>query len=124
VYSTRGTQWQSLNPKAKEDRFLFFFVLIVIACVIYGKYAQRVPPVSISQDKVVRRSLTEVVVANGKIEPVLEVQISPEVSGEIIQLEVKEGQRVKKGDLLLKIRPIITWRPAIPPEQFQICCRQ
>jgi len=96
---------KSKSKGKKKIVFFFLLVLIVIACVIYGKYAQRVPPVSISQDKVVRRSLTEVVVANGKIEPVLEVQISPEVSGEIIQLEVKEGQRVKKGDLLLKIRP-------------------
>ena len=45
------------------------------------------------------------VVANGKIEPVLQVKISPEVSGEIIELHVKEGQDVKKGDLLFKIKP-------------------
>ena len=46
-----------------------------------------------------------VVVANGKIEPVVQVKISPEVSGEIIELDVKEGQNVKKGDLLFKIKP-------------------
>jgi HlyD family secretion protein len=45
------------------------------------------------------------VVANGKIQPVLQVKISPEVSGEIIDLPVKEGQSVKKGDLILKIKP-------------------
>ena len=43
--------------------------------------------------------------ASGKLEPVLEVKISPEVSGEIIELPVKEGQKVTKGDLLLKIKP-------------------
>ena len=42
---------------------------------------------------------------NGKIYPVLQVHISPEVSGEIIELPVKEGQFVHKGDLLLKINP-------------------
>src|SRR5262249_20156299 len=52
-----------------------------------------------------RRNLTEIVVANGKIQPVVHVQISPEVSGEIIELPVKEGQLVKKGDLILKIKP-------------------
>jgi HlyD family secretion protein len=45
------------------------------------------------------------VVANGKIEPVVQVKISPEVSGEIIELAIKEGQHVKKGDLLVKIKP-------------------
>jgi HlyD family secretion protein len=44
-------------------------------------------------------------VANGKIYPVVQVHISPEVSGEIIELPVKEGQFVKKGELLLKIKP-------------------
>ena len=58
-------------------------------------------------DKVTRRNLTELVVANGKIQPVVQVKISPEVSGEIIELPVKEGQRVKKGDLLVKIKPDI-----------------
>ena len=43
--------------------------------------------------------------ANGKIQPVLQVKISAEVSGEIIDLPVKEGQKVNKGDLLVKIKP-------------------
>jgi HlyD family secretion protein len=94
--------------KSKGKKKIIFFsllALIVIGAVIYGKYAKRVPPVSITKEKAARRNLTEEVVANGKIEPVLEVKISPEVSGEIIELNVKEGQRVKKNDLLLKIRP-------------------
>jgi len=54
---------------------------------------------------VTRRNITEIVVANGKIQPVLQVMINPEVSGEIIELPVKEGQIVKKGDLLVRIKP-------------------
>jgi HlyD family secretion protein len=54
---------------------------------------------------VTRRNITEIVVANGKIQPVLQVVINPEVSGEIIELPVKEGQTVKKGDLLVRIKP-------------------
>ena len=61
--------------------------------------------INIQSEKVSRHSLTELVVANGKIQPVVQVKISPEVSGEIIELPVKEGQMVKKGDLLLKIKP-------------------
>ena len=76
-----------------------------IAAVVYGKYSKKVPPISVSKEKAARRNITEVVVANGKIEPVLQVKISPEVSEEIIELNVKQGQHVKKRDLLLKIRP-------------------
>jgi len=59
----------------------------------------------VQTEKVARRSLTELVVANGRIQPVVQVKISPEVSGEIIALPVKEGQAVNKGDLLVKIKP-------------------
>jgi HlyD family secretion protein len=63
------------------------------------------PAITVQTEKVARRNVTELVVANGKIYPVVQVHISPEVSGEIIVLAVKEGQHVHKGDLLLKILP-------------------
>ncbi len=50
-------------------------------------------------------TIIETVSATGKIQPEIEVKISSEVSGEIISLPVKEGQVVKKGDLLVKINP-------------------
>jgi len=50
-------------------------------------------------------SVTETVSATGKIQPEIEVKIASEVSGEIIDLPVKEGQQVKKGDLLVRINP-------------------
>ncbi len=52
-----------------------------------------------------RRTIIKTITANGRIQPVLEVKISPEVSGEVIDLPVVEGQEVKKGDLLCRIRP-------------------
>ena len=55
--------------------------------------------------KVARRDITETVLANGRIQPVVQVTINPEVAGEILELPVKEGQTVKKGDLLVQIRP-------------------
>src|SRR5580765_2459534 len=63
------------------------------------------PIIAIQSEKVVRRNLTEVVVANGKIQPVTQVMISPEVAGEIVQLPFKEGDLVKKGALLVQIKP-------------------
>ena len=50
-------------------------------------------------------NITETVSATGKIQPEVEVNLSSEVSGEIIELPVKEGQSVEKGDLLVKINP-------------------
>ena len=61
----------------------------------------------VETEKVKRRSITETVSASGKIQPEVEVKISPDVSGEIVELLVKEGNRVNKGDLLLKIKPDI-----------------
>ena len=73
--------------------------------MVYGRYAKRVPPIAISKEKAARRNLTEVVVANGKIEPVFRSKSARKSRGEIIELAVKEGQHVKKGDLLVKIKP-------------------
>lgn len=50
-------------------------------------------------------TITETVAATGKIQPETEIKISSEVSGEIIELPIVEGQQVKKGDLLVKINP-------------------
>src|ERR1041385_254896 len=74
----------------------------VTAVVVYRK---REAPITVQTEKVARRNITELVVANGKIQPVVQVVINPEVSGEIIELPVKEGQPVRRGDLLVKIKP-------------------
>lgn len=55
--------------------------------------------------KLERATIIETVAATGKIQPEIEVKLSSEVSGEIINLPIKEGQDVKKGDLLVKINP-------------------
>ncbi|HWY33425.1 MAG TPA: biotin/lipoyl-binding protein, partial [Nitrosopumilaceae archaeon] len=61
--------------------------------------------VEVSVENPQRRDIVETVSANGKIQPEVEVKISSDVSGEIIELFVKEGDRVKKGDLLCRIKP-------------------
>ncbi|MFN4299412.1 MAG: efflux RND transporter periplasmic adaptor subunit [Thermaurantimonas sp.] len=61
----------------------------------------------VETDVVSRGDIIETVTASGKVQPVTMVKISPEVPGEIIELLVKEGQTVKKGDLLLRINPDI-----------------
>jgi len=96
------------NPKNKRRRKLIVFsaVGLVLAGLTLGAiFRKREPVITVQTEKVTRRNITELVVANGKIQPVLQVKISPEVSGEIIELPVKEGQQVKKGELLVKIKP-------------------
>lgn len=61
--------------------------------------------IEVKTEKVSKRTIKETVTASGKIYPVNEVQISAEISGEIIDLPVTEGQMVKPGDLLVRINP-------------------
>jgi HlyD family secretion protein len=95
---------------SKKNRKIFIFLAVTLAFIVLMAFAifhKRAPVITVQTEMVLRHSLTNVVVANGKIQPVVQVTISPEVSGEIIELPVKEGQFVHKGDLLLKINPDI-----------------
>jgi HlyD family secretion protein len=91
----------------KRRKFIVFSLigLLILGLAAVAIFHKREPVITIQTEKVTRRNLTEIVVANGKIQPVVQVTISPEVSGEIIALPVKEGQAVKKGDLIVKIKP-------------------
>jgi HlyD family secretion protein len=97
-------------PKAKRKGRKKFIIITLVLVVLLGgaifwALRPKTPIVTVQTEKVARHSITETVVANGKIYPVVQVHISPEVSGEITALPVKEGQFVHKGDLLLKINP-------------------
>jgi len=94
--------------KSKKGRKALIFSLIGVVLIggtVAAVLRKKEPVITVQTEKVSRHTLTELVVANGKIQPVTQVKISPEVSGEIIALPVKEGQNVKKGDLILKIKP-------------------
>src|SRR3954470_22871793 len=96
------------NSKRRTGRKVLIFsglALVLIGAGSYAAFRKKELPIKVQTEKVSRRNITELVVANGKIQPVLQVVINPEVSGEITELPVKEGQSVKKGDLLLKIKP-------------------
>jgi HlyD family secretion protein len=96
------------KPKNKKRRRILLvtaLTLTVAAVGVFLGFKRREVLVSVQTDKVIRRDITEVVVANGRIQPVVQVVINPEVSGEIIDLPVKEGQSVQKGDVLVRIKP-------------------
>ena len=61
--------------------------------------------VKVAVENAEKRTIIETITANGKIQPEKEVKISPDVSGEIVELTVKEGDHVEKGQLLLRIKP-------------------
>ncbi len=61
--------------------------------------------IKVATEVVTKRTIIETVSANGKIQPETEVKVSPDVSGEIIELPIKEGDIVKKGQVLAKINP-------------------
>ena len=94
--------------KSKKIRKIIVFSAIIVGLIslsLVAVFKKRQVAITVQTEKVTRRNITELVVANGKIQPVVQVVISPEVAGEIVDLPVKEGQQVKKGDLLIQIKP-------------------
>jgi HlyD family secretion protein len=91
------------RKKWKRWVLLAVGLLIVVAIALAARPGAK--PVSITTEKAAIRDLTQLVSATGKIRPKVEVKISPEVAGEIIEMPVVVGQKVKKGDLLIKIKP-------------------
>src|SRR5881398_3397736 len=77
-------------------------LVLIIALIVASK---REKPIPVTTEKAVRRTILQTVSATGKIQPETEVKISPEVAGEIIDLPVEDGKAVKKGDLLVRIKP-------------------
>jgi len=77
-------------------------LLCIVASIIWSK---REKPIPVTTEKAIRKTIVQTVSATGKVQPETEVKISPEVAGEIIELPVDDGKQVKKGDLLVRIRP-------------------
>ncbi|MCC6690625.1 MAG: efflux RND transporter periplasmic adaptor subunit [Bacteroidia bacterium] len=80
---------------------------LLIIILVTVKKCNSTDATEVAVEKAQRRSIVETVSANGKIQPEVEVKLSSEVSGEVVELKVKEGDHVKKGDLLVKINPNI-----------------
>ena len=79
--------------------------LVLLWLIISFVLSKREKPIPVTTDKAVRKTIVQTVTATGKVQPETEVKISPEVAGEIIDLPVEDGMNVKKGDLLLRIKP-------------------
>ena len=94
--------------KKKTVILLIIAVVIIVLLLVLSKsgvFGNKNVGKEVEIATVNQITVVETVSATGKIQPEIEVKISSEVSGEIIELPVKEGQVVKKGDLLVRINP-------------------
>ncbi|MBS1904261.1 MAG: efflux RND transporter periplasmic adaptor subunit [Bacteroidetes bacterium] len=98
---------QKMKKRKKRNRLIWIglgalLLVIIILAVVRGSKEKAI---TVQTERATKRTITEVVQATGKVQPETSVKISPEVSGEIIQLPVKEGQQVKKDEMLSEIKP-------------------
>ncbi|MDD4820045.1 MAG: efflux RND transporter periplasmic adaptor subunit [Flavobacteriales bacterium] len=83
------------------------FIILLAVLKSMGVFGKNDNAEAVTFDQPFKGSITQIVTASGKIQPKTEVKIAPEVSGEIIELTVKEGDEVNQGDLLVQIKPDI-----------------
>jgi HlyD family secretion protein len=99
------------KQKTKSNKIVYYLiggVVVVILFLVVGKsmgWIGKSKDIEVELAKAGRSSIVEKVSASGTVQPVIEVKIAPEVSGEIIELYVEDGDSVKAGELLVKIRP-------------------
>ncbi|HBH84485.1 MAG TPA: efflux RND transporter periplasmic adaptor subunit [Bacteroidales bacterium] len=89
-------------------KILLPFVVVLLILAVIGKkqgWFGKAAMVKVAVENAEKRTIVETITANGKIQPEKEVKISPDVSGEIVELPIKEGDPVVKGQLLLRIKP-------------------
>jgi HlyD family secretion protein len=95
------------KKKSRKRLWITLAVIVVVLGITFASVAQKRKDkgIPVTTEKAVRKNITQLVTATGKIQPEVEVKIAPEVSGEIVEIPVKEGQIVHRGDLLLRIKP-------------------
>lgn len=89
-------------------KILLPVVVVLLILAVIGKkqgWFGKAVMVKVAVENAERRTIVETITANGKIQPEKEVKLTPDVSGEIVQLTVMEGDQVEKGQLLLRIKP-------------------
>jgi HlyD family secretion protein len=95
------------RKKSNNTKWFVIGGIVLVAALAVGAYLKNKNSdkgFAVTTDKAVMRTITQLVNATGKIQPEVEVRIAPEVSGEIIELPLREGAVVKKGDLLVRIK--------------------
>ena len=96
-----------INNFMKKIIWIISLGILILIGVFALKKCSGTKAISVTTEIAKKRTIIESVSANGKIQPEVEVKISSDVSGEIVELFVKEGDQVKKGEILCKINPLI-----------------
>ncbi|MBL7916805.1 MAG: efflux RND transporter periplasmic adaptor subunit [Bacteroidia bacterium] len=89
----------------KKIYWIFGIGIALILVIIIVKVSGGSKPTSVTVEKASIRTIVETVSATGKIQPETELKITSDVSGEITEMLVKEGEQIKKGDLICRIKP-------------------
>lgn len=93
-----------INNKKMRKYWILLSICVLIIIIKFIQFYYNNDKIIVSSCKPQISTIVETIPANGKIQPVTEVKISPDVSGEIIELNYEEGDFVKKGDLIIKIK--------------------
>lgn len=91
--------------KGKKLYIILGIIVVLLIIIAIAKGGSSGKEIKVAVESAAKRSIIESVSASGKVQPEIEVKISSDVSGEIVELPVVEGQEVKKGQLLVKIKP-------------------
>ncbi|HEY5916260.1 MAG TPA: efflux RND transporter periplasmic adaptor subunit [Chryseolinea sp.] len=106
------------KQKKKSNALIYWLigaVVVLLVVIIVGRQAGWIgkpKEIEVELAKAKRVTIIEKVSASGTVQPVTEVKIAPEVSGEIIELLIEEGDSVRRGTTLVKIRPD-TWQSQV-----------
>lgn len=91
---------------SKKLRWIILVLVVLVVLLIVLKSSGafgKEEGISVTTEKVTKRTIIEVVTASGKVYPEIEVKVSPDISGEIVELTVQEGDSVKRGQVLARI---------------------
>ncbi|OGU57779.1 MAG: hypothetical protein A2X64_05820 [Ignavibacteria bacterium GWF2_33_9] len=98
---------KNIKKKKKRNLIIFFIIVVIGIIAAFAMNQKGEKPIEVQTEKVGKRTITQTVDAVGKIEAETEVKVSPETSGEVIYVGVEEGDTVKSGQLLIRIKPDI-----------------
>lgn len=100
-----------MAKKKKSNKILYILITVVVVLIIFAVVGKKAGWIGKEKEtevelaSVVKTTIVEKVSASGMVQPVTEVKLSPDVPGEIIELNIEEGDSVKKGDMLVRIKP-------------------
>jgi HlyD family secretion protein len=100
-------KFDALTLDMKKLYWIIAIGVTLLVIIIFVKVTEGSKPIEVTLEKAQLRNVIEIVAATGKIQPETELKITSDVSGEITEMMVKEGDRIKKGDVICRIKPDI-----------------